>query len=394
MQSGQQVFPHKYVKREKRGDKWFYVYADDPKKTKIDPTTEGLVEYKVVIAHQKPTPILINNQNSHIVFGPPQCLGRVLMVNKNPNKNYFGRAIDPDTNSAVYLYPEEFVQEIKAKKAAKFLKADQGLKLIDNTAEHMMRSQNPRHQKYGLVMWLNNHTGLRIGAHEEAASVDAGERRKIINQARAEGWSETAKRAALEAARKPTFGLLTTQAGHVDLDPQTHIARWSFRSKGGKMITGDNVAVKLPELQYFTLDRILSGKPPDAKLFDDVQYKHIWRYYSQYGLTPHIARGAYAESMMKTLKANFKRNDHESAQVAFSRFKKEVQTKISDKLGHTSDMTLKAYVSDNTRAALDAIFKSEVHDKAFTEAASTTDPTTAIANTLLWLEIGPGNAVI
>ena len=390
MLQGQQVFPHKYVRRVKHGDRWDYVYAEAPKKP-IKPQDEGLKEYKVVIAHQRPTPILVDSA-SHIVFGPPQTMGRRLFINTNPKKNYFGLAKHADgTGTPVYLYPESFLTDIKSKKAFKFLHASQALKLIDTTAENFMRSQNHVHQQYGLAIWLNNHSGLRIGAHEDAASVDAVERRRIINQARAEKWSDAAKEAALEAAREPTFGLLTTQVGHIKLDPQTHIAQWSFRSKGGKMLTGANVSVALPELQYNTLSKLISLKRIDEKVFPSVVYKHIWEHYKKYGITPHAARGALAEEMMSTLRKSFQKTPDESPERAYTRFKKAVKENISDKLGHTADMTLRAYISDETATGLNEAFqRSHPH----LQEAGTVDGAEALANTILWLEVGPGNVVV
>ena len=157
------------------------------------------------------------------------------------------------------------------------------------------------------------------------------------------------------------------------------------------MITGNNVSVKLPDLQYFTLSKLTAMRDMDAKVFPDVIYKHLWSHYGTYGITPHAARGALAEEMMGALRKSFQRNPEESADVAYTRFKRAVKENISDKLGHTADMTLRAYVSDETRKGLDEAFQ---RTRPGMYEAAAEDNLDALAHTILWLEIGPGNAVV
>ena len=95
--------------------------------------------------------------------------------------------------------------------------------------------------------------------------------------------------------------------------------------------------------------------------------------------------------MMISLKDHFKRSDDESPERAFTRFKKEVQTKISDKLGHTADMTLRAYISDTTREGLNEAF---ARSQPNATESDVDDKSRALAETILWLEVGPGNVVV
>jgi hypothetical protein len=366
------------------------VYADAPRKS-ITPAEESLTEIKVVIAHQKPTPMLYN-ADSLVVFGPPQTMGKKLFVNTNPAKKYFGTCKSPDgSGSAVYLYPESSLQDAHAKKAAKYLKAVRSLKLIDQTSESLMRSPNQGDQQYGLAMWLNNNSKLRIGAHADAASVDVIDRKRILNQARAENWSDTAKYAALDELKKPTFGLLTSQAGHIKLDPQKKTAQWFFRGKGGKLITGDNVTVALPDLQYHTLSRLMHMKALEDRVFPDVKYKEVWKYFKTYGITPHVARGAFADQEVNELIMQFKPHPGASAQTAFAEFKKAVREKVSDKLAHSADMTLKSYVTDTTSRAIDEAFN---RTREYIYEAAVVDNSEALAEVITWMEVGPGNVVV
>ena len=391
MQTGQQVFPHKYLKRVLKRGKWVYVYRDDNKPADL----AQFEQHMVVIAHQKPTPILVDRSNSIIAFGPPQTIGKQLFRNTNPAKQRFGIAKNLDGSGAVYFYPESMLATIKAKQSAKYIRAQRAIELVDITAERLLREPYPEDQQYGMALWLNNHTRLRIGAHESAASVDAVERRGIINQARVEGWSDKAKETALQSSRKQTFGLLTSRVGHISIDPMKRTASWHFRGKGGKMITDEMVHVNLPPLQYAVLSNLLHNKPPDTKVFPDVIYKVILNYYHRFGITPHAVRGAYANSEIKKIVAAFiAEKPTESPSMSMTRLRKEIKEKVSDRLGHSVDMTLKAYVSDTTR-------------KAVQEAAETIQPSmqesfqipetpygVSLAQVFVWMEVGPGNEVV
>ena len=394
MKKGGQKFPHTYIKRVWANNKWEYSYPEIGGK-KLMKAPEGTQEYKVVIAHGRPTSILVHPTNSTIIFGPPQTIGKTLFINTNPKKDYFGVARSADV--AIYMYPEEFLQNIEAKKAAKFLKAGDALTLIDNTAEQMMVSSDREAQEYGLAMWLNNNSGIRIGAHESAASVDSKERRAIINQARVGKWTDHDKAVALEQARTPTFGLLTLRAGHVTIDYDKRLAMFNFRGKGGKMMTGENITVPLPPTVFTVFHQMLSSRRPDEKIFNNVSYKKVWRYYQKYGVTPHISRGQKANEMMKALMKKYK-GQGDSGEQAWRNFQHDVQTKISDKLGHSAAMTQKAYIAPTTKNALEEFHRQLLeHQKAVVESESgisVGDFLPELARVVTWMEIGPGNEVV
>ena len=81
---------------------------------------------------------------------------------------------------------------------------------------------------------------------------------------------------------------------------------------------------------------------------------------------------------------------------AWRNFQGEVKTKISDQLGHSVSMTQKAYISPETRAALEA-FKTHILDQEMMESEPgniVDDGLNALARVVTWFEIGPGNEVI
>ena len=387
----QQRYPHKYLKRVRRNNKWIYVYHEDNKPANLS----ELRQYQLVIAHQNPTPIMVDPKDSSIVYGPPQAMGKRMFLNTNPNKQYHSIARNPDGSGAVYFYPESSIQSIKAKKAAKFLCAQRSIGLLDKVAEVLMRQVDPVSRQYGLAIWLNNNTKLRIGAHEDAASVDATERRAIVNQARVEHWSDAAKEAALESSRQQTFGLLTSRVGHIKLDHSDQTASWNFRGKGGKMITADMVHVKMPPTAFNALASLIYNKDPDTKVFPDVVYKRVWREYKKYGITPHAARGAFADQRLRDITEAFiKERPNESPDVAMRRLRQEIKEKISDPLGHSVDITMKAYVSETSRRGFEEAVKTSGQLQESFQIPETPNFGEALAQVMIWLEVGPGNEVI
>lgn len=385
---GEQRTPHKYVKRLKHGGKFVYVYASDTQK-KLDDVLKGTAEHRVVIAHGRPLPIFVDAAGV-IVSGPPQTVGKRLFVSTNPSKSYFGVA--RDEYSSVYLYPESQLKKAISKKSSKIVKARNALDIIDTHANRLMQEPHNDVKQLGMIMWLNNNTRLRIGAHENAASVDPSERQKILSKARVEGWSENDKRIALEQARTPTFGLMTLRAGHVRLDPAKKTVSFVFRGKGGKMVTDDTVSVSMDQTQYSTMDSLLTGKAPDDKVFPDIEYKKVWRIYKKFGVTPHVSRSHFADSMVSAILQDFSTRPDEGAREAMKRLRDEIKTKVSDRLGHTQSMTMRAYVSEKTSNAYNAISSAE-RNLQESDIASMADYGD-LAEVITWLEIGPGNVVV
>lgn len=395
MEKGSQVNPHKYITRHRGKDgKWLYVY--DPTHRGLEEILANSKEVRVVIAHGSPTPLRMNAK-SEIVVGPPNLVGRVLMANKNKDKAYFGRALDTtNTLPPVYLYPESHAKRVVTKKAAKFVKLDRGLIALNRKAELMMQSSDPDIQDYGLAIWLNNNTHMRVGAHSAAESIDPLERASILKQARENNWSEDLKQRALQKARKPTFGLLTLRNGHMQLEGGVKTAAsFRFRGKGGK----ENVySVDLPPTAYLILHRKKYGGnnyDPNRPLFPNVAYKKLWRLYGDYGITPHMARGQYADSLVREIMRDFKVRDNESLRAAEKRFMAEIQSAVSDHLNHSRAVTLRHYVSPTTQRALKA-FTTQLKSKlgSMRESDYYPDGLAELAEVLLWREFGVGNTVI
>lgn len=396
MKKGAQVNPHKYITRHRGKDgKWLYVY--NPTHQSLEEVMANSKEVRVVIAHGKPTPLRINSA-SEIVIGPPNIVGRVLMANKNKERAYFGRALDTTGQlPPVYLYPESHAKKVVTKKAAKFVKLDRGLVSLNRKAELMLRSSNPEVRDYGLVIWLNNNTHMRVGAHSDAMSIDPIERAFILKQAREKNWSEELKNKALQQARKPTFGLLTLRNGHLHFDSRmTPTVSFRFRGKGGK----ENLyTVEVPPDAFNALYQKKYGGSnydPNKPLFPSISYKRLWRLYGDYGITPHMARGQYADSLIRELMRDFKVKDSETLKAAEKRFMAEIQSAVSDHLNHSRVVTLRHYISPTTQRALKAFtaqLKSRV-DTSVKESGEYTDGMAELAEVLLWREFGVGNTVI
>ena len=395
MEQGSVRFPHKYIRRVRKDGRWVYVYADDSSDS-FAKLTADTQEHKIVIAQGNPTSILVN-KDSLIVYGPYQVLGRNLFINKNPDKSYWGVARNLSFNvPPVYLYTEGHLKQARSKKCAKLLKADRAMDLLDQDAHNFMDSFLPIDRQYGLAIWLNNNTKIRIGAHESAASVNAKERQQIINQAKQEGWSDKDKLSAMEGAKRQTFGLLTLRVGHVSLDPKNRVASFNFSGKGGKMVTGDNVSVKLPNTPFFVLQEMLRGRSPTDKLLPDVVYKKVWRLYKQYGVTPHIVRSNFADHKVREIIDSFKRSEAESHTVALQRLNRIIESNVSSKLGHSRQMTERSYISPTTQNALAEIRRrlAQSREIQMESAASYEDHTRCLLESILWLEIGAPNIVV
>lgn len=388
---GQQRFPHKYVKRIKHDGKWVYTYATDMQKT-VDDVVTNTQKHRVVIAHGKPIPVFVDG-DGYIVFGPPQTVGKQFMVNTNPKKSYLAIARGDTVKGDVYMYPEDSLKRALSKKARKVVNFRNALDTIDNHAERLMMEPDPDVKQLGLIMWLNNNSKLRIGAHDDAGSVDPSERQNILKKARMEGWSEQVKSAALSQARRPTFGLMTLRVGHVRLNPSSSSVSFVFRGKGGKMVTDQTISVPLKPLQLQTMDKLLDGKDVDEKIFPDVEYKKVWRFYKKFGVTPHTSRSHFADSMVSAIIKDFDRRPDEGARESVRRLRNEIKENVSDKLGHTMDMTMKSYVTQKTQNAYQAL--SDM-DNNLKESDTSFDPNkyADLAEVITWLEVGPGNAVV
>ncbi len=393
---GSQRFPHKYIKRERRDGKWVYYYAEP--EIGLAQAIRGAKSHQIVIAHGKPTQIMVDPETDDIVFGPPNIVGKRFFVNTKGRASYTAVAKDPmGKDPPTYLYDPKVLQNAAEKKAAKFVKASRALTLLNRHAEVMMDSQDTTTRDYGLAIWLNNNTQMRIGASNDAASVDPKERTKIINAAKTENWGPEAKRAALEQARKPTFGLLSLRNGHVQLESGGGLnVTFRFLGKGGK----ENVYISrvTPKVhQMLFSKKYMEGKGPDSPVFSSqVNYKKIWRTYKKYGITPHTSRGAYAEHLVRQLMEDFKVYDGESATVAVRRFNTDLSSRVSDHLNHSRSMTERSYLTATTRQAVND-FRASLQAKvgSFRESASmTTNITDALGEAVLWRVLGVGNTVI
>ncbi len=389
MQIGNQRFPHKYIRRVKRGGKFIYIYPNGEE--------ASLRKETIVIAHGKPTPLLVDPRSGYIVTGPPNLLGRELKIS-NKKSGYYAKAVDP-TGSApdTYCYPEDHIKTVTAKKAAKFLRVSRSLNCLNKSAESMMGSPNPITRDYGLAIWLNNNSQMRVGAHADAASVDPIERRKIITLARKEGWSSAAKQAAFKQARQNTYGLLTLRKGHVTLNQGgKSSATFRFLGKGGK----DNTYTVLlnDKVRQALFNKLYVNNPdPSERFFNKkVNYKRIWREYKKYKITPHISRGAYADTMVNRLMSEFRITSADTGKAAFNRFNAEITKQVSDKLNHSRSITEKSYLSPMTQQALkdfrDVIrLKTSLRESL---APLNGDISEALGEVLLWRELGVGNTFI
>jgi hypothetical protein len=391
---GAQRFPHKYVKREWRNGKWVYFYAAP--NVGLSQATRGAESHSVVIAHGKPTQIMVDPTTSDIVFGPPNIVGKRLFVNTRSKGSYFGVAKDPEgVSPPTYLYPEGATKTLAQKKAAKFVKASRALTLLNKHAETLMNSRDPVAQDYGLAIWLNNNTQMRIGAHDDASSVDPKERAKIINVARKENWGAQTKQTALEMARKQTYGLLSMRVGHMSFaHGGSPIVTFRFTGKGGK----ENVYVSevTPRVhQLLFQKKYLGGGSPESRVFGEkVNYKKLWRTYKSYGITPHVSRGAYAEHLVRQLMEDFRVFDGESASAAVRRFNSQLTENVSNHLNHSRSMTEKSYLTASTRQAVND-FREALRSKVgqFRESTSK-EPSDALGEAILWGCFGVGNTVI
>lgn len=386
MQVGNQRFPHKYVKRIARNGKFVYVYPSGD--------TAKINTIKIIIAQGKPTQLQYDSVHKEIITGPPNLIGRQLLFNKKA-KGYIAKAIDPTGAApAVYCYPSSHLKTVLSKKAAKQVRATRGINCLNKIADKMLRSSDPLTRDYGLAIWLNNHSEMRIGAHE-SASVNPKERAKIINLARKEGWSNATKQAALAQAKQNTFGLLTLRLGHVTLDSDG-TATFSFMGKGGKR--NKYVVPLTPPVQIILHRKLFMEDPrPDKRLFDKrISYKRIWKEYKKYGVTPHIVRGAFADAMVNELINNFKVKPYDSAKTAMKRFNSLIQDKVSNRLNHTRSITEKNYLSPMTQKALSELRYSINNRSSLTESIRTKDIKNLdmLGEVILWLELGVGNTII
>lgn len=389
-----QRFPHKYIQRVRKNGKWVYYYAQP--KVGLSKATRGAESHSVVIAHGKPTQIMVDPKTSDIVYGPPNIVGRKLYVNQNTKKKYFAIAKDPMGNAPdTYLYPESVIESVAAKKAAKFVKSSRALELLDRHAETLMKSSSPVDRDYGLAIWLNNNSQMRIGAGT-GGSIDPKERAAILTQARKENWGPETKHLALRAARKPTFGLMSLRMGHVSLERGGgRNVTFRFIGKGGK----ENVYVTPTTPRVYDLlflKKYGQGRQDDDPLFDArVNYKHLWRTYKRYGTTPHASRGVFAEHLVKQLMQDFKVFDGESASAAVRRFNQALSAQVSKRLNHTRSMTERSYLTETTRQAVNQ-FRDVLRSRVghFRESATSDPITDALGEAVLWLHLGAGNTVI
>jgi hypothetical protein len=170
-------------------------------------------------------------------------------------------------------------------------------------------------------------------------------------------------------------------------------ATFHFLGKGGK----ENIYVAKLTPQVHSLLMLKKhgyGHPNDAKLFENVNYKKVWCTYKQYGETPHISRGAYAEALVRQLMEEFKVHDGETASMAVKRFNAELSEKVSAHLNHTRSMTERSYLTETTRQAVND-FRAALQQKVgnFRESAQS-EISDALGEAVLWRELGVGNSVI
>ena len=394
MRKGAQVNPHKYIQRVRNKEgKWVYVYA--PFAKSYEQAITGTDEVKVVIAQGKPTALRID-ADSFIASGPPDLVGRRLMKNTSKEKAYFGVARDVSGQlPPKYLYPENYLKTVVCRKAAKFVKASRALTGLNRKAEIMMDARDPKIRDYGLAIWLNNNTQMRIGAHDSASSVEPSERAKILIMARDNKWSPELKQKMLTQARQKTFGLLTLRNGHVAVgEGGSNLVTFRFVGKGGK----ENIySTPVPQKVFallFSKKYERRDATPETPLFGDINYKKLWRIYKDYGITPHTSRGAFADALVKELMENFRVYDGESARNALHRFNEELQTRVSEHLNHTRNITERSYLAPTTQRALQDFRLALSSQVGSLQEHYTDEISDALGEVVLWRELGVGNTVI
>lgn len=398
MRLGQTVYPHKYLRKIMVNGKMRYVYAPEGATTVRDVVKDAKPK-QIMIAHGKPTQIFVDGSD-FVVFGPENIVGRKLFINVGSRGRHFAVARDPLNPQAegVYLYTEDQLQRAASRKAAKAAKAERAWELLDRDAHRMMGSLDPMIQDMGLVIWLNNHTAMRIGAHKDSASVDPKQRAAILNQARQEGWSTQAKLAALDSARKPTYGLMTLRVGDMNLSGANSTATFRFLGKGSKE---NFYSVKLPPAIYQHLVvKKMQQRPEEGLFHRELNYKRIWRHYQKYGISPHISRHIFAQQMLTQLMRDFEVTSGDTVNSATRRFENQLREKVSDVLNHSKNVTQKHYLTTTYQKALQE-FRDGIsqriaeNQRAMREADTPFSPVTkALAEAVLWLELGAGNTVI
>ena len=399
MQFGQSVYPHKYVRKLLVDGKWKYVYADTSAKTLAD-VTHGSTEKQLILAHGRPTTYFFDDQG-FVTFGPPNVVGKKLFINTGKRGGYYAVARNPaNPNEGVYLYDPAFLKKAASRKAADAIQAERAWERLDRDALGFLGSGQQKYRDLGLVIWLNNNTAMRIGAHVDASSVDPKERAAIINKARVEGWSDQAKQIALEQARKPTFGLMTLKMGDVSLNNDTSTATFRFLGKGGKE---NYYTAKLTPAIYNTLlTKKLHNRPEENMISPELNYKKVWRHYRKYGVHPHISRHLLAQNLLKQLIKDFRIRDDDTLNSASKRFENDLRERISDTLNHTKSVTEKAYLTGPYQRMLQEFREGirsqlEAHRRRLHEsykAIPGVPITKALMDAVLWLELGAGNTVI
>lgn len=393
--SAKQRYPHKYKQRLWKDGRWIYVYAEEGKK--FSDIKKTSIPHVVVLTEGRPTTLLVDRNTNHIVSGPKNLVGRLYFVNTNPQKKYCGVARDPDgVLDPAYAYPESQIKERLSKKATKYLKMQRAYRSLAMESNRMMASFDPGEQDVGLIIYLNNNTRMRIGAHDTAASVSPIARAAILKRAREENWSDKVLAVRMDAERQPTFGLLSLQKHHLTVFPDKNLVTFTFMGKGGK-VNSFTESVS-PRAHFLLAARKMDSRRGMAdKLFQHASYKKILGRYKKYGVTPHAVRGAYADALVKDLIERYadkiKYIPGTGAQI-WKRFQKEVQESVSDNLQHTSDVTLKSYIAPTTLAALQE-FKQALTKRRLMESAGEgkEEDVENLAEVCLWFELGAGNTV-
>lgn len=393
--TAKQRYPHKYKQRLWKDGRWIYIYAEEGKR--FSDVKKMAVPHVVVLTEGQPTTFLVDKNTSHIVSGPKNLVGRLYFVNTNSKKRYCGIARDPAGElDPVYAYPVSHLRERLSKKAAKYLKMQRAYRSLTAESNRLMASFDPSDQDVGLVIYLNNSTRMRIGAHDTAASVTPLARAAILRRAREENWSDSVLAARLEAERQPTFGLLSLQKHHLTVHPEKNMVTFTFMGKGGKV---NSFSESISARAHFLLAarKMDSQRGMADKLFQHVTYKKILGRYKKYGTTPHAVRGAHADVLVKDLIERYADKipyiSGTGAQI-WKRFQQEVQMSISDNLQHTSAATLKSYIAPTTLAALQE-FKQALTKRRLMESTGGGEGENVenLAEVCLWFELGVGNTV-
>jgi len=391
MQIGHDRFPHKYIQKVKRDGKTAYIYAAHNED--FNATVKNAAKHMVVMNHGKPTQIVVAEDGT-IISGPPVTLGRTLCINTDKAVQRFGTAKDPSGELPdIYFYPEDYLKTVRARKAAKFVKAVRALKALDIESDKLMQSRDPVKSDYGLAVYLNNNTQMRIGAHGDASSIDPKVRQNIIARARSENWDAHRKNVEMQAAQQGTFGLLSLRLGHVSVEPDGKHVSFRFMGKGGK--ENFYTAEVSPQV-WFTLlskKRHPRAEPGDRLFHPEVNYKKVWRMYKKYDSTPHISRGAYAERMVKQLMEDHGVVDAPTANAAVKKFDAELK-KISTHLNHTQAVMQRSYLAPNTKKALDEYREALRARYGHLAESNYGGITENLGEAILWLDLGLGNTVI